>query len=72
MGRVIAHELELFGSHGMQAHAYPELLGLIADEKLPLGKLIGRRITLDAAGSALASLASSPGKGITVIDHFAA
>ncbi len=71
MGRVIAHELELFGSHGMQAHAYPELLGLIADEKLPLGKLIGRRITLDIAGSALSDLAASPGKGITVIDRFA-
>ncbi|MDQ3685739.1 MAG: hypothetical protein M3430_09065 [Acidobacteriota bacterium] len=42
-----------------------------ADEKLPLGKLIGRRITFDAAGSALASLAASPGKGITVIDRFA-
>jgi len=42
-----------------------------ADEKLPLGKLIGRRISLDAAGSTLASLASSPGKGITVIDRFA-
>lgn len=71
MGRVIAHELEIFGSHGMPAHAYPPLLDMIADGKLPLGKLIGRRITLDAAGPALASLASSPGKGITVIDRFA-
>ena len=72
MGRVIAHELEIFGSHGMQAHAYPEILALIAAGKLPLGKLIGRRITLDEAGPALASLDSSPGKGITVIDRFAA
>jgi alcohol dehydrogenase len=72
MGRVIAHELEIYGSHGMQAHAYPELLDLIAAERLPLGRLIGRRITLDDAGDALASLASSPGKGITVIDRFAA
>lgn len=72
MGRVIAHELELFGSHGMPAHAYPEILGMIAAGKLPLRKLIGRRITLDAAGPALASLASSPGKGITVIDRFGA
>ena len=70
MGRVIAHELELFGSHGMQAHAYPELLDLIAAGKMPLKKLIGRRIPLDAAGDALAKLASSPGGGITVIDRF--
>jgi alcohol dehydrogenase len=72
MGRVIAHELEIFGSHGMQAKAYPELLGMIAAGKLPLGKLIGRRIALDDAGAALASLDSAPGKGITVIDRFAA
>jgi alcohol dehydrogenase len=72
MGRVIAHELEIFGSHGMQAHAYPELLDLIAAGKLPLDKLIGQRISLDEAGAALASLASFPGKGITVIDRFAA
>jgi len=71
MGRVIAHELEIFGSHGMQAHVYPEILDIIAAGKLPLGKLIGRRIPLDDAGAALASLGSSPGKGITVIDRFA-
>jgi alcohol dehydrogenase len=71
MGKVIAHELEIFGSHGIQAHAYPEILDLIVGGKLPLGKLIGRRIALDDAGAALASLASSPGKGITVIDRFA-
>jgi alcohol dehydrogenase len=72
MARVIAHELEIFGSHGIQAHAYPEILDLIADGKLPLAKLIGRRIALDEAGEALASLGSAPGKGITVIDRFAA
>ena len=72
MGKVIAHELEIFGSHGMQAHSYPEILSLISRGKLPLGKLIGRRISLDEAGAALESLDSSPGKGITVIDRFAA
>jgi alcohol dehydrogenase len=71
MGRVIAHELEIFGSHGMQAHAYPELLDMIAAGKLSLGKLIGRRISLDDAGAALAALDSAPGKGIIVIDRFA-
>ena len=72
MGRVIAHELEIFGSHGMQAHAYPEILDMIAAGKLPLGNLIGRRISLDDAGEALANLDSAPCKGITVIDLFAA
>jgi alcohol dehydrogenase len=72
MGKVIAHELEIFGSHGMQAHAYPELLDMIAAGKLPIEKLVGRRIALDEAGAALANLASAPGRGITVIDRFAA
>jgi alcohol dehydrogenase len=72
MGKVIAHELEIFGSHGIQAHAYPEILDLIAAGKLPLEKLIGRRVTLDDAGAALASLDSSSVKGITVIDRFTA
>ncbi|MBO0799713.1 MAG: zinc-dependent alcohol dehydrogenase family protein, partial [Blastocatellia bacterium] len=70
MGKVIAHELEFYGSHGIQAHAYPEIFDLISSGKLPLGKLIGRRIALDEACAALATLASSPGRGITVIDHF--
>jgi alcohol dehydrogenase len=70
MGKVIAHELEIFGSHGMQAHAYPEILDMIAAGKLPIEKLIGRRIALDDAGAALASLDTFPGKGITVIDRF--
>jgi threonine dehydrogenase-like Zn-dependent dehydrogenase len=56
----------------MQAHAYPEILDMIAAGKLPLGKLTGRRISLDDAGAALASLDSAPCKGITVIDRFAA
>ena len=34
MERVIARELQVLGSHGMAAHAYPELLGLIAAGRL--------------------------------------
>jgi alcohol dehydrogenase len=72
MGKVIAHELEIFGSHGIQAHAYPQILDMIAAGKLPFEKLIGRRIALDDAGAALASLDSSAGGGIIVIDRFTA
>lgn len=70
MGRVIGHELEIYGSHGMQAHAYPAIFDLIAAGKLPLAKLIGRRISLEAAGPALAHLDSAPATGISVIDRF--
>ena len=30
MDRVIANELEILGSHGMQAHRYPEMMAMIA------------------------------------------
>jgi alcohol dehydrogenase len=72
MDRVIGRELEIYGSHGMQAHAYPGLFEMINAGKLAIGKLIGRRISLDEAGPALANLATSPGTGITVIDRFGA
>ena len=35
MEQVIGRELEILGSHGMQAHRYPEMLGLIAAGKTP-------------------------------------
>ena len=34
MGLVISRELELLGSHGMAAHAYPEMLGLVQAGRL--------------------------------------
>ncbi|MBX3730915.1 MAG: zinc-dependent alcohol dehydrogenase family protein [Candidatus Sumerlaeia bacterium] len=69
MDRVIAHELEIYGSHGMQAHRYPALLELIRAGRLAPQRLIGRRIALDEAPEALAAMDSFPGTGITVIDR---
>jgi alcohol dehydrogenase len=68
MHRVIALELELYGSHGMPAHAYPELLGLVAGGRLRPDLLVGREIGLDQAGEALRTVGSTP--GITVITQF--
>jgi alcohol dehydrogenase len=71
MDRVVAHELEIYGSHGMQAHRYPALLAMIRAGRLQPARLIGRRITLEQAPDALAAMDSFPGTGITVIDRFA-
>lgn len=68
MGRVIARELEVVGSHGMAAHSYPEMLDQVVAGRLRPDLLVGRRIGLDDAGEALAAMsgAGSPA-GMTVI-----
>jgi alcohol dehydrogenase len=68
MERVIALELQLFGSHGMAAHAYPELLGLIAAGRLDPRRLVTRELALDDAGAALAEVGARP--GIAVVTAF--
>ncbi len=70
MDRVVAHELEILGSHGMQAFAYAPMLAMITAGKLQPRKLVGRHITLDAVPQELAAMDSFPGTGITVIDRF--
>ncbi|WP_448626444.1 zinc-dependent alcohol dehydrogenase family protein [Geodermatophilus sp. URMC 64] len=67
MERVIALELALLGSHGMAAHAYPELLGLIAAGRLHPEVLVTRELGLDDAGAALAALGSSPGIAVVTV-----
>jgi alcohol dehydrogenase len=61
MERVIALELAVLGSHGMAAHAYPELLGLIAAGRLDPRALVTRELALDDAGAALAEIGARPG-----------
>ena len=68
MDRVIAHELEIFGSHGMAAADYPALLDLIASGVVRPEMLVGSVIGLDEAGEALAALDSGTASGMTVIE----
>ncbi|MDP9396893.1 MAG: alcohol dehydrogenase, partial [Actinomycetota bacterium] len=68
LDRVVALELELLGSHGMAAHAYPELLALVASGRLRPEELITREVGLDEAGEALAEVGRAP--GITVVTSF--
>jgi alcohol dehydrogenase len=68
MERVIALELEVLGSHGMAAHGYPQLLGLITAGRLDPRRLVTRELTLDDAGRALAAVGTRP--GIAVVTDF--
>lgn len=70
MDRVIGWELEILGSHGMQAHRYPAMLEMIRTGRLHPEKLIGRRIALDEAPAELAAMDEFRGTGIVVVDRF--
>lgn len=70
MELVIARELEVVGSHGMQAHRYPDMLAMISDGRLEPLKLVGRRVTLAEAAAGLGSEEYLRGPGISVIDRF--
>ena len=55
-GLVVGRELRLLGSHGMAAVDYPPMLAMVADGRLRPDLLVGARIGLDEAGSALAAM----------------
>lgn len=68
MARAIALELELLGSHGMAAHAYPRMLELVRAGVLRPDLLVTSTIPLDAAPEALAAMDTAAGSGVTVIE----
>jgi alcohol dehydrogenase len=65
MERVVALELELLGSHGMAAHAYPELLELVVAGRLRPDLLVTATVDLAGAAQALAQVGRAA--GITVL-----
>ncbi|MFF0345076.1 zinc-dependent alcohol dehydrogenase family protein [Kribbella sp. NPDC004875] len=67
VGRLIGQELTWLGSHGMPAHAYPEMLNLVATGNLTPDRLVTRTITLEETPAALADLSNGTPPGVTVI-----
>jgi alcohol dehydrogenase len=68
MDRVVAQELEIYGSHGMAARDYDAMLALVADGTLQPGRLVGQVIGLETAGDALAAMDHpSSTAGMTVV-----
>jgi alcohol dehydrogenase len=70
MDKVIARELEIYGSHGIQAYKYPLLFEMIQSGKVNPSRLIGKTISLDEAAIALTEMDSFSGIGVKVIDRF--
>jgi alcohol dehydrogenase len=70
MSRVVANELELFGSHGMQAHRYGAMLAMVESGKLRPERLIGERISLEQSIGALMNMDTFPTVGVSVVTRF--
>jgi len=70
MDKVLANELEIIGSHGMQAYRYPEMLEMIKNGKLHPEKLVEKTITLEEATIALQRMNKFEHQGVLVINSF--
>jgi len=68
MAAVIARELEILGSHGMEVGRYPEMLAMIESGKLDPKRLVGKVVSLDEAPAELAGIGESRTVGLSVID----
>jgi len=67
MDQVLSRELEILGSHGMQAHRYQAMLDMIRLGQLQPEKLLGPTISLEESVSVLPHLNQNRSPGITVI-----
>jgi alcohol dehydrogenase len=70
MAAVIARELEILGSHGMAASAYPALLDLIRAGRLQPQRLVTKTLSLAEAAAELIALGSFGVTGVAVINRF--
>jgi alcohol dehydrogenase len=70
MDKVIAWELEIRGSHGMQAFRYQAMMEMIETGKLSPQKLVGKQISLEQVPESLVKMDNFEGKGITVATRF--
>ncbi len=70
MATVIAHELEILGSHGIQAHRYGAMFAMIEAGTLSPERLIGERIDLAQSIAALTGMDTFKATGVTVVTTF--
>jgi alcohol dehydrogenase len=70
MSRVISHELELAGVHGMAVRHYPAMLDAITAGRLDPARLVGTTVALEQAGEELAAMGGFARHGATVITRF--
>lgn len=67
---IVQLELSVIGSLGMQAPRFPAMLQMVESGRLQPGKMVTRRISIDEAGEALASMTEYSNVGVTVVDRW--
>ncbi|MCC6462071.1 MAG: zinc-dependent alcohol dehydrogenase family protein [Saprospiraceae bacterium] len=67
MSAVISGELEIIGSHGMQAHRFPEMLDMIVSGQIQPERMLGKVVSLADGIRELMDLNSFRNTGVTVI-----
>ncbi len=70
MDRVIAWELEVVGSHGLQAHEYDRVLRMVAAGMVDPGALVTRTTTLAEGARLLERMDDYEVAGMAVVDRF--
>jgi alcohol dehydrogenase len=70
MELVIANELEVVGSHGMQAFEYKSMLHMIEKGKLQPHKLVRQTVSLERAAQSLGTPGDLQVPGVTIINKF--
>lgn len=70
MDLVVARELAILGSHGMQAHRYDAMLTMIERRSLDPSRLVGTTVCLEDGVDALVRMDEPGGAGVTVITEF--
>lgn len=70
MDLVIANELVIKGSHGMQAHRYPQIFEMIEKGQLRPDLLVKNQVSLNEASKLLTKMDQFQEVGVTIITEF--
>jgi alcohol dehydrogenase len=70
MGRVVGRELEILGSHGLDAADMPAILQRVARGSLPVRSLIGREVSLREGAAAIEAMDTGSPVGIVMVTSF--
>ncbi|WP_425102126.1 zinc-dependent alcohol dehydrogenase family protein [Tropicibacter sp. S64] len=68
---VYSGQLAIYGTRGMPAHRYPDLLNMVAGGLVDLSPIVARRVALSDATAELAAFDHAAPPGVAVITDFA-